>query len=184
AGADRVLLAAGDRALEAGGVAVVIVRLHLLAADGAGRGEDLAAQVVAAERAERVDRPHQERRAERRQGLRALLERLPRLVEQGLERGRVRQLRLARALHHERLDVLAAEHRAEAAATGDALPVLPVVGHRREPHTPLAGGPDGDRVGVGALGPAEGADGVAGVTAPQRAVGREPGAALVVDDVG
>ena len=70
---DRVLLAARHRALQAGGVAVVVVLLHRLAADRARLGEDLAPEVVAAERAERVDGADEERRAERRQRLRALL---------------------------------------------------------------------------------------------------------------
>src|SRR5439155_7274241 len=79
---DRVLLAAGHRTLETGRVAVVIVKLHLLAADGPRLRERLLAQVVGAETAERVDRADEERRAEGRQRLGPGLERLARLLDE------------------------------------------------------------------------------------------------------
>ena len=61
--ADLVLLAAGHRALEAGGVPVVIVRVHLLTGDRERVGEGFLAEVVGAERSQRIDRLDEERRA-------------------------------------------------------------------------------------------------------------------------
>src|SRR5205823_11444333 len=131
---DRVLLAAGDGALETRRVAVVKVRLHLLAADDACLVEDLPPQVVAAERAEGVDGTDEERGAKGRERRRPLLERLARLLQQGLERRGIGDLRLARALDDDGLHVLAAQHGAEATAAGDGLAVLPVVGERGKAH--------------------------------------------------
>jgi len=62
-----------------------------------------------------------ERRAVRRQRLGAGGQRLARLLEQRLERRRVGDGRLTRAAHDDRLEVLAAEHGADAAAARDAL---------------------------------------------------------------
>ena len=134
--ADLVLLAAGHRALEAGGVPVVIVRVHLLAGDGERLGEGLLAEVVGAERPQRVDGLDEERRAVGRQRLGPRRHRLAPLVDEGLERRRVGQLGLARPRHRHRLDVLGAQHRADAAAAGHALAVLPVGGQRREADAP------------------------------------------------
>src|SRR6185503_20002345 len=124
---DRVLLAARDRTLETRGVLVVEVRLHLLAADRARLREGLGLEVVGAEAAERVDRTDEEGRAERGERLRAGLERLASAVDQRLQRRRVRDLGLARALHDHRLHVLAAEHGAEPAPARHTFAVLPVV---------------------------------------------------------
>ena len=148
---DRVLLAARHRALQTGGVAVVVVLLQRLAADRSGLGEDLALEVVAAERAQRVDRADEKRRAEGGQRLRAGAQRLARLLEQRLERSRIGDRGLARAPHHQRLDVLAAEHRADPTSPRHALAILPEVGHGGEAHALLAGRADGDGVRVPAL---------------------------------
>src|SRR5207302_8256736 len=67
--ADGVLLAARDRALETCRVAVVVVRLHVLAADYARGREDLGLEIECAQRAERVDGPDEEGRAVGRQRL-------------------------------------------------------------------------------------------------------------------
>src|SRR4029453_12824732 len=97
---DRVLLAARHRTLQTRGVAVVVVLLQRLAADRPGLGEDLGLEVVAAERAQRVDRADEKWRAEGGQRLRPGAQRLARLVEQRLERGGVGDRGLARASHH------------------------------------------------------------------------------------
>ena len=176
--ANLILLAAGHRALEAGGVLVVEVRVHLLAGDRHRVREDFLAQVVGAERAQRVDRLHQERRPVGGERLGAGLERLALLLEQGLERGRVGHLRLARARHDHRLDPLAAEHRGEPAAAREGLAVLPVGAHRREAHEVLAAGPDGHRVHVAALDRLDGVHRVARGLAPEPARRLELGARL------
>src|SRR5207245_3830936 len=119
--------AASDGTFETGRVAVVVVELHLLAGDGPRLGERLLAQVVGAEAAEGVDGPHQERRAERRERLGAGLERLARLVDERLERRGVGDLGLPGALHDDGLEILAAEHGADAATPRAALTALPVV---------------------------------------------------------
>ncbi len=74
------------------------------------------------------------------------------LVDERLERRGVGDLGLASAPDDDRLEVLRAEHGADAAPPRHALAVLPVVGHRREPHAMLARRADRDRVDVGALG--------------------------------
>src|SRR5207249_12199089 len=111
---------------------VVVDGLHCLAADTACLVEDLLPHVVGAEATDSVDRPDEEWRAVGRERLRPLLEGLARLVHERLEGRRVRHLRLPGPLHDDRLEVLGAEHGAEAAAPRDALAVLPVVRHRRE----------------------------------------------------
>src|SRR2546430_17173306 len=49
------------------------------------------------------------------------------------------------------LELLGAEHDAEAAAPRNTFPVLPVVRHRRVAHSPLARRADRDRVGLWAF---------------------------------
>ena len=167
--ADLVLLAAGDRTLETGGVAGVVVGVHLLAGDGERLGEGLLAQIVGAERAQRVDRLDEEGRAVGGERLGAGRERLAPLVEELLQERGVGHLGLPRARHHDRLDVLGPEHGGDAAAAREALAVLPVGAHRGEAHQVLAGGADGHHVRVAALRGLDGVDRVAGGLAPEGA---------------
>ena len=176
--ADLVLLAAGHRALEAGGVPVVIVRVHLLAGDGERLGEGFLAEIVGAERSQRIDGLDEKRRAVGGQRLGPRRHRLAPLLDEGLERRRVGQLRLARPRHRHRLHVLGAQHRADAPAARHAFAVLPVGGQRREPDALLARGTDGHHVRARALDLLHGVDGVAGGPAPEVTRGLEGGAVL------
>ena len=162
----------------------MVVGLHLLAAHRARLGERLLAQVVGAEAAEGVDRPHQEGRAERRERLGAGLERLARLVDERLERRVVGDLGLAGAAHHDGLEVLAAEDGADAAAPGDTLAVAPVMSHRGDAHAMLARRTDRDRVRVGALGVDQRRHGLARRLAPELRRRLQRGARLGYQQVG
>ena len=175
---DLVLLAAGHRALETGGVARVVVGVHLLAGDGEGVGEGLLAEIVGAERAQRVDGLDEEGRPVGGERLGAGHEGLAPLLEELLQERRVGQLRLPRPGHRDGLDALGAQHGGDAAAAGEAFPVLPVGAHGCEAHQALAGGADGHHVGVRALSILDGVDGVAGGLPPERAGGLELGAGL------
>ena len=168
---DRVLLPARHGTLQTRGVAIVVVRLHLFAADHPRVREHLGLEIEGAERAQRVDGADQKRRPIRRQRLGARGQRLARLVEQRLQRGRVGDGGLPPATDHDGLEVLAAEHGADAAASRDALAVPPVVRHRGEAHAPLTGGTDRDRVSIGALGGDECRHAVASRAAPERVGG-------------
>ncbi len=147
------------------------VGVHLLAGDGDRLREHFRAQVEGAERAQRVDRLHQERRAVGGERLGAGLERLALAVEERLERGGIRDLGLARARHHHRLHPLAAQHRGQPAAAGEGLAVLPVGAHRGEADQALAGGADRHHVRVPALDAVDRGHGVARALPPEGAGG-------------
>ncbi len=113
--------------------------------------------------------PGEERRAVRREVRGALLHGLAGLVHQLLEPRGIGDDGLPAPPDGDGLQVLGAPHGPDAPAAGDALAVLPVVGEAREAHAVLAGGADGEHVGLGAVGGLDRLHRVAGGLPPDAA---------------
>ncbi len=129
----------------------MVVLLERVAVDQLGLGEDLLLEVVGAEPAQRVDGAGEERGAVEGEVGGPLLHRLPGLLDQLLQAGRVGHGGLPGPGDGDRLQVLGAEDRADPPAPRHSLPVLPVVGETGVAHPVLPGRADRQRVGVRAL---------------------------------
>jgi hypothetical protein len=90
----------------------------------------------------------------------------------------------AAAPHHDGLEILRAQHGADAAPPRDALAILPIVGHRGEAHAVLTRRADGDRVRVGALGGGQRVHRLARRPAPDVGRGLHLGARLGHREIG